>query len=90
MTYDRNKMHLALKFYVSHIEDELTALKVSRALSDCSPAHALMELVRNEGFSLEMIERAYKNKYSNRKSWAGWTLRGDELAEYEFERMHDI
>lgn len=90
MTYDRNKMHLALKFYVSHIEDDETALKVSRALGDCSPAHALMELVRNEGFSLEMIEWAYKNKYSNRKSWAGWTLRGDELAEFEYERANDI
>ena len=90
MTHNRNNMHLALKFYVSHIEDDLIALKVSRALADCFPAHALMELVRNEGLPLGLLERAYKNKYSKRKSWAGWTLRGDELAEYEFQRIHDI
>ena len=52
MTHNRENMHLALKFYVSHIEDDLIALKVSRALADCFPAHALMELVRNEAYPL--------------------------------------
>jgi hypothetical protein len=79
-----------LKWYVAHIEDDATALRVARALADCTPAHALMELVRNDGFSLEDCSQAYKNQYSNRKSWAGWSLAGDEIAEFEYEKAHDI
>jgi len=79
-----------LKHYVAHIEDDATALRVSRAMLDCCPAHALMELVRNNGFSLADLSRAYKNKYSNRKNWAGWSLELAELDEIEFERLNDI
>lgn len=79
-----------LKWYVSHIEDDLTALKVSKALADCTPAHALMELVRNDGVDLGQASTAYKAKYSNRKNWVGWSLAGAEEAEFEFERIHDI
>jgi hypothetical protein len=79
-----------LNWYVSHIEDDLTALKVSKALANCTPAHALMELVRNDGVDLGQASTAYKAQYSNRKNWVGWTLACAEQAEYEFERIHDI
>ena len=51
-----------LKHFVSHIDDEMTALRVARALADCTPAHALMELVRNEGLDQSLAFTAYKKK----------------------------
>jgi hypothetical protein len=86
MTRNLN-IHHNLKWFVSHIADDLTALKVSRALSDCTPAHALMELVRNDGVSLEACSTAYKSKYT---VGGHWSLAGAEQAEFEFERMNDI
>jgi hypothetical protein len=76
-----------LKWFVAHIDDDLTALKVARALSDCTPAHALMELVRNDGVALDQASIAYKAKYP---VGSRWTLANAEKAEFEFERMNDI
>lgn len=86
MTRNLNINH-NLKWFVSHISDDLTALKVARALADCTPAHALMELVRNEGVSLEDCTVAYKAKYT---VGGHWSLANAEKAEFEFERMNDI
>jgi hypothetical protein len=55
-------LHHNLKHFVSHIEDDATALVVARALADCTPAHALMELVRNTGLDQSMAFIAYKKK----------------------------
>lgn len=79
-----------LQARVSHVADESQAVKIIQALANCTPAHALMELVRNQGFDLAQVTTAYKATYSNRKSWVGWSLAGEEQAEYEFERINDI
>lgn len=55
-------LHHNLKHFVDHIEDDVMALRVSRALSDCTPAHALMDLVRNEGLDQSIAFIAYKKK----------------------------
>jgi hypothetical protein len=79
-----------LQAQVSHVSDESQAVKIIQALADCTPAHALMELVRNQGFDLAVVTTAYKHAYSNRKSWVGWSLAGAEQEEFEFERQYDI
>ena len=79
-----------LQSRVSHVTDELQAVKIIQALADCTPAHALMELVRNDGVTLEACTVAYKTQNSNRKNWTGWSLAGAEQDEFEFERINDI
>jgi hypothetical protein len=75
-----------LKHFVDHIQNDATALSVARALSDCTPAHALMELVRNEGLDQSVAFTAYKKKMA----FPAISLEIAEAEEIAYESSHGI
>ena len=83
-------MHPIYESWLDGIESESIRKSVLSALLDCSPAHALMELVRNNGLNYMVAHGAYKNKFPKATNFAGWSLRGEEQNEYWHERQFDI
>lgn len=83
-------MHPIYESWLDGIESESTRKSVLSALLDCSPAHALMELVRNNGLNYMVAHKAFKNKYKKHTNFAGWSLRGEEQNEYHHETLYDI
>jgi len=83
-------LHHSLKHYVAHIEDDETALRVARALVDCTPANACLSLVNSNLATFEQVSDAYRNKYSI-KAGAGWLgLRAEAQSEDDYCKHHDI
>jgi hypothetical protein len=80
------KLNHNLKHFVSHIDDDMTALKVAKALLNCTPAHALMELVRNDNLDIMLASQAYKLKYGLKTV----ILQREEQAENEYEKQMGI
>ena len=84
-------MNVHDEFRVSHIADQAAAIQVAKALRDCEPCGALMNLVRANVVSLHDATQAYFKRLgaTSKNFVVGYTVADGEREEWELSKRYD-